>query len=403
VVPGLSWQRSLKAGVAACAAVAIAAAVVPTPPAAAAPIVDRDYAIDFYEGVAIGDTAQVGMGGAGAARVVGSAGTLLNPSAPAVRKATDGDRWSWDYHLDVLTGKYSSDYDNNGVATDQASGASLLTAGLALRVGDWAGAITATAQTAPLEGAPLEDGALQADGLRVKLVVARWLPKYDLAVGVGLQSVLFQLSPVGGEPLFGISGAGLLAGVTWLPAMDDFRAGLALESPIVGGDVVTEGCDPSDCAGYILPRAVESPGRVIVGGAYRWAATAWNQLVRQRFRDERSLTAAVDLVFAGASADGHGLEAFGMRELQRSGKTPVISIRGGAELEWLPGRLRVRAGSYWEPGRFEGVGGRLHGTFGVDVRAFEFRLFGLRRGRISGTADLAARYRNLALSIGFWR
>lgn len=400
MVPDLPWRRSQKAVVAVCAAVAGAA---PASRALAEPIVDRDYAIDFYEGVAIGDTSQVGMGGAGAARVVGSAGTLINPSAPAVRKTTDGGRWSWDYHLDVLTGKYSSDYDNNGIATDEAGGAALLTAGLALRVGDWAGAVTATAQTTPLEGAPLEDRTFTADGLRAKVVVARWLPRYDLAIGVGVQSVLFEISPTDGEPLFGISGVGLLAGVTWLPAMEDFRAGLAIESPIAGGDVVTDGCDPSDCEGYILPRAVESPGRVIVGGAYRWAATAWNQIVPQRFRDERSLTAAVDLVFVGSSADGHGLEAFGMRELQRSGETPVISIRGGAELEWLPGRLRVRAGSYWEPGRFEGVGGRLHGTFGVDVRVFEFHLFGLRRGRISGTADLAARYRNIALSIGFWR
>jgi hypothetical protein len=398
VVQG-TWSRFARwAGVAACgiAAGSIAAAA-GSAPAVADPIVDREFAIDFYDGVAIGDTSQVGMGGAGAARVVGSAGTLLNPSAPAVRHTTDNDPWSWDYHLDALTGKYSSDYDNNGAATDQASGASLLTAGLALRVGDWGGAVTATGQSAPLEGS-----SLRADALRLKLVVARWIPRLDLAVGAGFQSVLFQLSPTGGDALFGITGAGLLAGATWLPAMESFRAGLALESPIVGGDVSTSTCDPSDCQGYILPRTVEAPGRLIVGGAYRWAATAWNQLVPGKFRDERSITAAADLVITGPSENGHGIEAFGMQELQRSGRTPVVSIRGGAEFEWLPGRLRVRAGSYWEPGRFDGVGGRVHATFGADVRVLEFHLWGPRRGRISGTADLAARYRNLALSIGFW-
>ena len=384
-----TWRLSGWAGVAACAA---AAGV-----AAADPIVDREFAIDFYDGVAIGDTSQVGMGGAGAARVVGSAGTLLNPSAPAVRKTTDTDRWSWDYHLDALTGKYSSDYDNNGAATDQASGASLLTLGFALRVGDWGGAITATAQRAPLEGS-----ALQADALRVKLVVARWIRRLDLAVGAGFQSVLFELGPEDGDAMFGISGAGLLAGATWVPAMEDFRAGLALETPIAGGQVSASACDPNDCQGYILPRTVEAPGRLILGGAYRWGPTAWNQLVPRKFRDERALTAAADLVLTGPSPNGHGIEAFGMQELQRSGRSTVVSIRGGAELEWLPGRLRVRAGSYWEPGRFEGVGGRIHATFGADVRVFEFRLLGPRRGRISATADLAARYRNLALSVGFW-
>ena len=45
------------------------------------PITSRDYAIDLYDGVAIGNTAMVGMGGAGAADVLGTAGVLLNPSA----------------------------------------------------------------------------------------------------------------------------------------------------------------------------------------------------------------------------------------------------------------------------------------------------------------------------------
>ena len=391
MVPGLRWRLCWWAGVAACAAAGAAAAD---------PIVDREFAIDFYEGVAIGDTAQVGMGGAGAARVAGSAGTLLNASAPAVRGSTDNDGWSWDYHLDVLTGQYSSDYDNNGAVADDASGASLLTGGLALRIGDWSGAVTVTGQRAPLEGS-----ALEAEALRVKVVAARWLPRLDLAVGAGFQSVSLELSPrdgADGEALFGITGVGLVAGATWLPRMERFRAGVAVESPIIGGEVSTEACDPSNCQGYILPREIASPGRLITGLAYRWAATAWNRRVPQKFRDERALTVAADLVTTGPAERGHGLEAFGMRELQRSGRATVASIRAGAELEGLPGRLRVRAGSYWEPARFDGVRGRLHVTFGADLRVFELYLFGLRRGRISATADVATRYRNLALSIGFW-
>lgn len=387
--PGTRWRLCWWAGVAACAGAATAAA--------ADPIVDREFAIDFYDGVAIGDTAQVGMGGAGAARVAGSAGTLLNASAPAVRPATDHDGWSWDYHLDALTGKYSTDYDNNGAVTDSTSGATLITGGVAIRVGDWSGAITLTAQRAPLEGS-----SLVAEAARAKAVVARWLPRLDLAIGVGIQTISFQLSPSGGDELFGITGAGLIAGATYVPRGERFRAGVALESPILGGQVSAEACDPNNCQGYILPREVESPGRTVAGLAYRWAATAWNRSVPGKFRDERALTLATDLVITGPSERGYGLEAFGMRELQRSGRATVTSIRGGAELEWLPGRLRVRAGSYWEPARFEGVRGRLHGTFGADLRVLELYLFGLRRGRISATADVAPRYRNIALSIGFW-
>src|SRR5688572_29831099 len=120
------------------------------------PITDRDYAIDFYEGVAIGNTASVGMGGAGAALIVGTAGSLINPSAPAVRPTTDTDTWSWDYHLDYLTGKYSSDYDNNGTVVDESAGAQLLSFGIGIRYGNWAAALTASGQAAPIHSATPE-------------------------------------------------------------------------------------------------------------------------------------------------------------------------------------------------------------------------------------------------------
>jgi hypothetical protein len=77
-------------------------------------------------------------------------------------------------------------------------------------------------------------------------------------------------------------------------------------------------------------------------------------------------------------------------------------VRGGLEYEWLPGRLRLRAGSYWEPNRFEGVPGRLHATMGIEGRALEFEAWGRHRGRLTLTADLAAGYRNIGVSIGFW-
>ncbi len=68
----------------------------------------------------------------------------------------------------------------------------------------------------------------------------------------------------------------------------------------------------------------------------------------------------------------------------------------------MPGRLRVRAGTYWEPGLLEGAGGREHVTFGTEVMLFSFHAWGLRRTQLTLTGDLAARYNNVGLSIGFW-
>jgi hypothetical protein len=357
------------------------------------PVTSRDYAIDLYDGVALGNSATVAMGGASAANAFGTSGTLVNPSAPAVRRTTDTDSWSWDYHFDYLNAGLSDDYDNNGrTATD--SGVAALTLGLGGRYHDWGIALTASSQNAPVD-------TLTGTTLRLRFAVAKWFPRWDLSIG--LASDVAQFSVQGGAmPLFTIEGGGVSAGATWVPYMQDFRIGAAVTSQIIGGKVTTSTCDPANCDGFILPDQVVSGGRIVVGGAYRWAPEPWNQLVGGTFRDERSLTLVGDLVITGPAPNGFGLEAFGEHELQRSGEHSSFSLRGGVEYEWLPGRLRLRGGSYWEPGRFEDVGGRLHGTFGVEVRVLEANVWGRRRGRITLTGDVAERYRNVGVSIGFW-
>lgn len=360
-----------------------------------APITNRRYAIDLYSGVAIGNTDMVGMGGAGAAVVLGTAGVLMNPSAIAVRPTTDNDRWSLDYHLVGLTGTYSSDYDNTGQPA--SGGASLITGGFGGRIGNWGLAVTTLIQQAPVGGS-----SLTASARRFRLVLAHWIPEYDLAVGAGLQTATFELDPDSGSALFSINGTGVVAGATWLPHGESFRVAAGLDGPIDGGLVQTSSCDPENCMGYILPARVRAPARLVAGGAYRWAPTAWNQQVTTPFRDELSVIFAADLVVTGSTASGAGVDAFGMGQLQPSGRHTVLGVRGGAAFECLPGRLRLRAGSYWEPGRFDGVDGRAHATFGIDLRVLAFQLWGERRGRISFTGDVADRYRNIAFDIGFW-
>ena len=59
--------RAARCLIVGAAAVAVARGGTGTARADNPPIVDRNYAIDLYDGVAIGNTAMVGMGGAGAA------------------------------------------------------------------------------------------------------------------------------------------------------------------------------------------------------------------------------------------------------------------------------------------------------------------------------------------------
>lgn len=380
-----------------CAAAHDAAAEPPT-----SPIRDSAYAIELYDGVAYGNSAVVGMGGATVALAIGTAGTLFNASAPAVKPTTDTDYWSWDYHLDAIAGT-STDYDNNGF-TSTSNENVVGTVGLGGRYGEWGVAVTGTVQSRPITTMTGEE--LVASAGRVQLAVARWLPRLDLALGAALSLGLFDLSGdcVDGScatPLFTISGAGLDLGATWAPRYQSLRVGAALSTPYRGTNF--SGCDPTNCQGWILPESIVAAPRLSAGIAYRFAGTYWNQLVGGHFRDEKSVTVAADVVVTGPVDDAYGLDAFGDQRLQRSGRHTSLSVRGGVEWEWKPGRLRLRAGSYWEPGRFVGVAGRLHVTLGVEVRVFQFRFWGKpRRGRITLTSDAAERYANGGLSVGFW-
>jgi len=362
---------------------------------AQAPITDRNYAIDLYDGVAIGDTTLIGMGGAGAANARGTAGVLLNPSAIAVRSTTDASSWSVDWHLDVVTAAYSSDYDNNGETG--SGGASLVTTGFGGRIKNWSAAVTGTVQRTPLAGSSLD-----ATATRARIVLASWIPSIGLAVGLGGQIGRFEVGLDDMPALFSISGNGLIAGATWVPAQQSFRLAASVDTSIDGGGVESDNCDPENCNGYILPDHVRAPWRFVTGASYRFAPTAWNQQVPGPFRDEKALTVAADVVVTGATSNGYGLEAFGTQTLQRSGRHTVASLRGGLDYEWKPGKLRVRIGAYWEPGRFDSVDGRFHTTFGSDLRILQFRFFGRRRARLSVTGDFASRYRNLGFSIGLW-
>jgi hypothetical protein len=65
----------------------------------------------------------------------------------------------------------------------------------------------------------------------------------------------------------------------------------------------------------------------------------------------------------------------------------------------------MRAGTYFEPSRFDGVPYRVHGTLGADVRLFSWDLFGLLEEftlRAGASADVAERYLNVGLGVGLW-
>jgi hypothetical protein len=398
------------------ALVAVAVAMAAAAPARAQEfpvIADRDYALDLHQGAVLGSGRIVGMGGAAVATAEGSSGLLFNPAAAAVRSETSTGNWDWDWHIDWLTPQLGSDHDNNGMAQETEVGlsGSVITFGLVGQVQQWGFGVTAIGFDQPGEEAA--DGTRVVPSvLMVRVSAARsWLEE-QITVGLGYRVGAFGMNRRTQDApdleLFSITGTGLDAGAIWRPRDLDLRAGLSASLPVSSESVTTGDCDPLDCDGFILPGRVAAPWQLGAGLAYRFAETSWHRPVTTRWRDERSVLVAADLVVTGRVPDGHGIEAFSRMQLQPSGRSIGLSPRAGAEYEWVPGRFRLRGGSYWEPSRFRApdgrdIPGRLHLTLGLDLRIWQFRLWGKdHRVRLSMTADGATGYGNGGLSIGFW-
>jgi len=342
------------------------------------------------------------MGGVSLATAEGAIGLLANPAAAASRPSTASSWFYWDFLFDVYTPSLGVDFDNNGIRQDQFSAKTgALNAGLVGMFGAWGVAASVTGDLRDFASPGGTEATMSAAIWR--LTLARSFSDGEWVAGASLVAGGFTLRlPATAIDLVNAGSWTIEAGALWQPRDRDLRIGASFR-PAVTARVDPTACDPNNCAGYILPDSVKFPWTAGVGVAWRLGRTPWNRRVSDDFRDERSTTVAADLLLSGPVANGAGLEAFVEKRLQRSGQTASASLRLGAEYEWIPGWLRVRGGTYWEPPRFDGVDGRLHVTLGFDVRLFSFSFWGSRyRMRISLAGDGARYYGNSLLSLGFW-
>ena len=377
---------------------------------------DRNYTSDLYRGQAMGSARIVGMGGAATAMAQGSSGMIANPASPAVRATTSHDTWDWDFHIDSMSPSLGSDHDNNGIATSDRSFAPSVTSGLVVQYKDWGFGVGLIGLV--VENAIPDELATDGIGNRwrteatvVQFAVARHFLDGDVVAGLSARSAFLEVFNIGEteeQTLLKLSGVNLETGAVWKPRQKSLRLGASLRLPVVSDETEVEACDPLDCAGYILPNKIKVPWEARVGIASRHSKLAWNRTAKGQWVDEQALTWALDLVVTGKTFRGAGLEAFGVHKLQPSGRKHSFSVRGGVDYERSPGRLRVRGGRYYEPGRFkdasgDDIGGRMHLTLGTDVRVWQFGFWGdLYRVRLSLTADVAENFANSGISFGFW-
>jgi hypothetical protein len=369
------------------------------------PITSRNYNLDLFEQPALGSPRLIAMSGAIDAIAEGAAGLYTNPASAAIRPETRSDKFTWGVYYSTYVAGDGQDSNDNGQLVTSVHRSLLGAAGILLQYGAWG--LTVDAGYTAHEIAAEAGGGLGVRSLIGHVSLARTFLDRAIAVGVGVRLGGLNVYTLGSnnQTLFTRAGASPDGGVVWMPKGRDFRLAASGGVPISTTPIQFK-CDPNDpdaCFGYILPMDAIIPWDSTFGGAWRFGPTHWNDRIDAEYRDERQLTVALELSLIGTVDNGYGVEAFAAKQLQVSGRNISATPRLGLEGEVIPGWLRLRAGSYLEASRFPETTARLHGTAGFEVRIFAFRLGGHeRRVSISGASDLAARYKNLALSIGFW-
>jgi hypothetical protein len=148
----------------------------------------------------------------------------------------------------------------------------------------------------------------------------------------------------------------------------------------------------------------------LVFGAERDAIrkAAWRELRAgvRRLWARRYYLLVGEVSFAGRVENAVGLESFFAQRVQRSGEKLTVTPRLGFESEVWPTHIKVRIGSYYEPSRFQETSARVHGTFGVDVRLFNWDVFRIwpedYLWQLTSAIDVTRDYQAFSVGFGGW-
>ena len=357
------------------------------------PIVDNNYNLDVRQGPVLGSARQVALGGAYIGLAEGITSLNSNPAGVAFRLERSTTKFDWDWTAGTSNLK-SNDFDNNGQSPPDYKSHRVRSLGLMGQYGPWGVGILNSGEVLSLKGRTGVDDEYVLSVTSVAL--GRQFLDRELTVGVGLRATMTKLRTERLDPSLGkLSGTGWNAGAVWNPGRGPFRLGAAYTSSISSDQSLsnTSG-SPVTVNGLIVPQQVVLPATFGLGMSYAvdsapfWPSHKW--------------LVAADLVFTGKSTNAVGVESVLAQRMQPVGTRDTVSLRLGSELEVMPGRLRLRLGTYYEPSYYEGVSSRTHLTGGFEVRLFHTNYFGEHDWGLTGTVDSARDYVNVLVALGFW-
>jgi hypothetical protein len=387
-----------------------------------------DFALELHQGPVIANARITGLGGAFTGVAEGTGGMDINPAAVANRPYHSLESFDYDYDWDVLIpGAFQGDefdYFNSGDPSNRAFVA--FSVGGHLQFGELGIGILFRGQSIGVEQDGPDPQQFDLNSGLTKVVAGYSLLNDELLFGAGVNLGFITLNPKNNYFSFSYStfAIGGVAGALYRPRNMPYRIGLAIQTPFLLST-------PSECGGkscpdnLVLPNGVATPFEMTVGASWflpidnlefnpeaSYRQPDPDELTQiesgeldESYRGGRYVMVAFDLRTTGTTENTVGIVGIREREFRRTGESITVSPRLGVETEMLPRRLRLRLGTYYEPSRYTGIDGRLHGTFSAQVRMFDWDvpLLGWKGFSFSSAIDLAPKYSNVILSVlTFW-
>jgi hypothetical protein len=357
------------------------------------PIVDNNYNLDLRAGPIIGSARQVALGGAYIGVAEGITSLNSNPAGVAFRLERSKTEFDWDWTVGLNNLK-SNDFDNNGQTPPDYKSHQIRSLGLMGQYGPWGVGVLNNSEILSVEG--LNTGDDEYVLSTTSLALGRQFLDHELTVGAGMRATMSKLRTKPLDATLGkISGIGWDVGGVWNPERGPFRVAAAYSSSISSNQTLdnTSG-SPVKVNGLIVPQQVIMPATLGVGASYEVGSAPF-------WKNHKWLVAS-DLLFTASSENAVGVESVLAQKIQPVGTHNTTSVRIGSELETMPGRLRLRLGSYYEPSNYEGVQSRTHLTGGFEVRMFHTSYWGEYDWSLTYTVDSARDYLNMFVALGFW-
>lgn len=383
--------------------------------------------VDTTRGALTGSTRRIGLGGAFVAIADDTEGVAINPASVALRLPYSWDLWDYAFGVDFSIGAWlpKNDLYNQGGAEGQKRSTALFGSLAAVLYGGHFGAgFAAEAQRNAASGTDQEQGISRNFAANFGLVhgnVGYGFIDGQLLLGGGARFVGMSLDRSSGSSALSTAGVGYEAGFIVKPTAARYRVAASYKSPIdatVSESTVHVPWDLALGFAYQLGPRIFNPRFRSVAEQARQnkpegkvtqadLKAAEEDLFESYERRQRwYLLLSSELALAEGNGERLGIERIWTSKSSVSGSRPVWIPRLGAESEVIPHYLRLRAGTYYEPERVGLSPARIHGTGGLDVKLFEWDVFGLVKPfdwwQLSLAADAARAYLNTSFSIGFW-